>query len=525
MLSEKKTAIYIRLSSEDGNVDGCSKYESDSVSAQRILLRTFVLHDLGVSEQGICEYVDDGVSGTHFQRAGFQKLQEDMKSGLIECVVVKDFSRFGRDYLEVGFFIEYIFPLLQIRFISVNDGYDSQANSGMTGGMNVALKNLINNMYSLDLSKKITSAMKTRTQNGTRLPVKARFGYQKAKDGKLVIDPEAAEIVRDIFEMAADGESFAEITRKLNANKVPTIDEYFLQKGRGMNFRQFDTIRKKMWSPTSVISIIRDELYLGVRIWGKTRNSMHTGHKSVLNDESEWVRIENSHEAIVSRELFDAANALHPRKRRGNSESRKNHMIPRKEKKHAFMVCGNCGRSLINESAHILKCHAGRTSGDSICENLSVKREGLEESIMEYVRTYAASFLSDKEKKAMEHNHRKVSNKEELIASMKRLSAQKMKLYDDYKDGYFSREEYKQQAEMITGELAALQRELDDVTEAEQEVRTTVDAGVDDWKELSALQTFDKEKLQKIIRVIRVYSQDEIEIEWKCDDVFGMREV
>ena len=130
MTDHRKTAVYIRLSAEDDNVDGRAKKESDSVTSQRILLKSFVIDQLGVAEADILEYVDDGVSGTHFKRQGFQQLQDDMKSGEISCVVVKDFSRFGRDYLEVGFYIEYIFPLLQIRFISINDSYDSAASSG-----------------------------------------------------------------------------------------------------------------------------------------------------------------------------------------------------------------------------------------------------------------------------------------------------------------------------------------------------------------------------------------------------------
>ena len=160
MTDHRKTAVYIRLSAEDDNVDGRAKKESDSVTSQRILLKSFVIDQLGVAEADILEYVDDGVSGTHFKRQGFQQLQDDMKSGEIGCVVVKD-------YLEVGFYIEYIFPLLQIRFISINDSYDSAASNGMTGGMNVALQNLVYNMYSLDLSKKISSALQTRTRNGT----------------------------------------------------------------------------------------------------------------------------------------------------------------------------------------------------------------------------------------------------------------------------------------------------------------------------------------------------------------------
>lgn len=521
-MSDKKTAIYIRLSMEDDNVDGCSKYESDSVSSQRILLRTFAMNNLGIQDQDIVEYVDDGVSGTHFNRLGFQKLQEDMKAGLIDCVIVKDFSRFGRDYLEVGFYIEYIFPLLQIRFISVNDGYDSQASSGMTGGMNVALKNLINNMYSLDLSKKITSALRTRQRNGTQTPVRAKFGYKKDKDGKLVIDPDAAVVVKNIFEMAAKGVTFAEITRTLNDARVLTIDEYMENAGKPVNFQRFDTITKKMWSPTTVSGLIRDEIYLGVRIWGRTKCSMHTGHKAILTDKEEWIRIENAHEAIVDKELFDQANRLHPRKKRsGISESRKNHTIPRKAKQPALLICGNCGHALIDESAHILKCSSGRTGGDKICREFSVRREELEAAIMEYVRKYAASMLADKTPKRVDKKNAVSGDKSEILSTMKHLSSEKMKLYDDYKDGYISREDYKELAEKITQKLAKLQEQLDIIAEAEKEIHEVSQETNEEWKELSVLQVFDKEKLRQIIKVIRIYSQNEIEIEWKCDDGFA----
>ena len=278
MTDHRKTAVYIRLSAEDDNVDGRAKKESDSVTSQRILLKSFVIDQLGVAESDILEYVDDGVSGTHFKRQGFQQLQDDMKSGEIGCVVVKDFSRFGRDYLEVGFYIEYIFPLLQIRFISINDSYDSAASSGMTGGMNVALQNLVYNMYSLDLSKKISSALQTRTRNGTRLPVNARYGYKKGKDGRLEVDPEAAKVVKMIYRIAAEGTSIADITRELNRQEIVTCDEQKLSRGDQVQFQRFETIKKKHWSPTTVAAIVRDEIYIGTRIWGKTRCSMHTGH-------------------------------------------------------------------------------------------------------------------------------------------------------------------------------------------------------------------------------------------------------
>ena len=339
MTDHRKTAVYIRLSEEDDNVDGRAKKESDSVTSQRILLKSFVIDQLGVAEADILEYVDDGVSGTYFKRQGFQQLQDDMRSGEIGCVVVKDFSRFGRDYLEVGFYIEYIFPLLQIRFISINDSYDSAASSGMTGGMNVALQNLVYNIYSLDLSKKISSAMQTRTKNGTRLPVNARYGYKKGEDGRLEVDPEAAKVVKMIFRMAAEGTSFADITRELNGQAIATCDEQKLSRGDQVQFQRFETIKKKHWSPTTVAAIVRDEIYIGTRIWGKTRCSMHTGHKAVLNDETEWVRLENHHTAIIDRQLFEKANEMHPKKKRSVAESRTNFTLERCKKQPALLLC------------------------------------------------------------------------------------------------------------------------------------------------------------------------------------------
>ena len=154
-MDNKKTALYIRLSDEDNNVDGIVKAESNSVSAQRILIRDYMQRN-GLSNMAdTLEYVDDGFSGTNFQRPAFQRMMDDAKQGKIGCIIVKDFSRFGRDHLETGNYLERIFPLLGIRFISVNDQFDSEDCMGMTGGMSVALKNIINSMYSRDLSKKV----------------------------------------------------------------------------------------------------------------------------------------------------------------------------------------------------------------------------------------------------------------------------------------------------------------------------------------------------------------------------------
>ena len=514
MTDHRKTAVYIRLSAEDDNVDGRAKKESDSVTSQRILLKSFVIDELGVVESDILEYVDDGVSGTHFKRQGFQQLQDDMKSGEIGCVVVKDFSRFGRDYLEVGFYIEYIFPLLQIRFISINDSYDSAASSGMTGGMNVALQNLVYNMYSLDLSKKISSAMQTRTKNGTRLPVNARYGYKKGKDGRLEVDPEAAKVVKMIFRMAAEGTSFADITRELNRQAIATCDEQKLSRGDQVQFQRFDTIKKKHWSPTTVSAIVRDEIYIGTRIWGKTRCSMHTGHKAVLNDETEWVRLENHHTAIIDRELFEKANEMHPKKRRIVAESRTNFTLERRKKQPALLLCANCGHSLLKETEHLLKCSDARTNGDPVCRSLVIRREPMEENILGLVRQYAASMLKKGKKVSSKRQcEYKEINTTELQKQSRQLTSEKMKLYDDYKDGRIDRDSYKQRAEKISVQLDEIKRKIEDAKNSKKLLEQNELSDKIKLKDFLGIQKFDTEKLREIIKVIRVHSQDEIEID------------
>lgn len=520
MTSGKKTAIYIRLSSEDANVDGRNKMESDSVSAQRILLQSYVIHQLGVDERDILEYVDDGVTGTHFHRQSFQQLTEDMKTGEIDCIVVKDFSRFGRDYLEVGFYMEYIFPLLQIRFISINDNYDSAASVGMTGGMNVALKNLVYNMYSLDLSKKITSAMETRMKNGTRNPVQARFGYRKRKDGSIEIEPESAKIVKMIFEMAANGDSFAEITRELNRLEIPTCVEMKEAQGVKTSFQKFDTIKKQRWNATTVSGIVRDEIYIGTRIWGKSKCNMHTAHKSIRLDESEWIRLENQHDAIVDKELFEKANALHPKKAKGYSETRTNYTLPRKEKKPAFLVCGHCGHGLVADSAHRLKCTDGRTSGDDVCRKFVVKREILEENILAYVRQFANTMLAEKKAKNVSSGGSKASISE-LTKRSKQLSSLRMKFYDDYKNGKIDRTQYKREAEKLAMELEDIKLQIEEIQIIEKQASHQENEFLEEkLTVLANLDKFDKEKLQEVIKVVQVYDQDHIEIIWNFDDMF-----
>ena len=392
----------------------------------------------------------------------------------------------------------------------------------MTGGMNVALQNLVYNMYSLDLSKKISSALQTRTRNGTRFPVNARYGYKKGKDGRLEVDPEAGKVVKMIFQMAAEGTSFADITRELNRQAIATCDEQKLSRGDQVQFQRFDTIKKKHWSATTVAAIVRDEIYIGTRIWGKTRCSMHTGHKAVLNDETEWIRLENHHIAIIDRALFEKANEMHPKKRRIVAESRTNFTLERRKKQPALLICANCGHSLLKETEHLLKCSDARTNGDPVYWSLVIRREPMEENILGLVHQYAASML-EKEKKVSSNRQcdYKEINTAELQKQSRQLTSEKMKLYDDYKDGRMDRDLYKQRAEKISGQLDEIKRKIEDTENSKKLLEQNELSDKIKLKDFLGIQKFDTEKLREIIKVIRVHSQDEIEIEWNFDDIFS----
>lgn len=327
-------------------------------------------------------------------------------------------------------------------------------------------------------------------------------------------------IVKD-FQMAAEGMSFAEITRELNKQEIATCDEQKMSRGEQVQSRRFDTIMKKRWNPTTVSAIIRDEIYIGTRIWGKTRCSMHTGHKAVLNDESDWIRLENHHDPIVDRELFEKANRLHPKKSRGVAETRTNYTLARHKKQPALMLCAHCGHCLVRETEHLLKCSDGRTSGDHVCRSLVVRREPMEKHILELVHQFASSMLENRKIVESKNQSKDMeTNVAELLKQSRQLSSEKMKLYDEYKDDRIDRELYKQKAEKIGRQLEEIRRKIAESERDAKMLEQDNTAKEMKLEEFLNMEKFDTEKLREIIKVIQVHSQEEIEIEWNFDDVF-----
>lgn len=284
---------YLRLSDDDGD-----KPESNSIRNQRSLITDYVKHHSDITL--VEEYVDDGYSGTNFDRPAFQRMIEDAKKKKINCIIVKDLSRLGRNYIETGRYLEKVFPFLGIRFIAVTDHYDSADQKDDADQIIVPFKNLINDAYCRDISIKIRSQLDVKRKNGQFIGSFAGYGYQKDPEDKnhLIIDEYAAGIVRLIFQMKLEGFNQQHIADRLNEMGVLTPMEY--KRHLGLNYNSgFRCSENPKWIPRSVERILRNELYTGVMVQGKNQKINYKVKKSQKLEPEEWIRVKDTHDAIM----------------------------------------------------------------------------------------------------------------------------------------------------------------------------------------------------------------------------------
>lgn len=304
--------LYIRLSKEDGG-----KGNPNTVENQRALLEEFVKKypDIRIFQY----YVDNGYSGTDFRRPSFQKMMEDAKLGKINCIVVKDLSRFGRNYLETGEYLEKIFPVLKLRFISVTDHIDTYGKAGTgripsSDSIEIPLKNIVNEVYAKDISRKVGSAIEIKKREGKHGGGVAPYGYRKSeeKKGSYEVDEEAAEIVRYIFRLRAQGLSYSSIVRNLDEKGIKSPSAHRYEKG----ILKKESAKNTIWKRDTIEDMLRDQVYLGNMVRGKTRSAIYRGEKRHHLPREEWIVVPHTHEQIVSRELYAKVQAVNEERAR-----------------------------------------------------------------------------------------------------------------------------------------------------------------------------------------------------------------
>ena len=302
-LVEKWVALYVRLSRDDEN-------EGDSNSiAHQIEILTKYARDHGIANYKI--YKDDGYSGTSFKRPGFQEMLADIEAGLVGMVVVKDMSRFGRNYLEVGLYTEIRFPEMGVRFIAVNDGVDSEDQSSNDF---TPFRNIINEWYAKDTSKKIRAVFRNKGMSGQRLSTNAPYGYTRAEDGHLLIDEETAPVVELIFQLCVEGNGPGKIARILKERGIPTPGTIEFQRtGRTRHYHPDDPCR---WVSDTVADILEQDSYLGRTTNFKTAKLSYKSKKKIANPPEKWVIIENTHKAIIDPETWEIVQKAREQRRR-----------------------------------------------------------------------------------------------------------------------------------------------------------------------------------------------------------------
>lgn len=440
------TALYMRISREDGDKD-----ESDSISNQRMLLKNyiqdkenFVIYD---------EYLDDGYSGTNFERPAFQRMLNDIEEGRIHCVIVKDLSRFGRDYIDTGFFLERYFVEKKIRFIAVNDSFDNFKDDG---GLLIPFKNIFNAQYAKDISTKVQSAFKAKQKAGEFIGAFPCYGYKKSSHDphKLIIDEYAASVVRRIFQLYLEGKGKIAIAKILNQEGVLCPSAY--KKAEGFYYSNCKKLNStNYWTYSTIHYILKNEMYIGNMVQGKTNRRMKG--KAIPVDAKDWIIVENTHDPIIDIDIWKKVQSLLKRDVKQFDIERNVSIFA------GFLKCGDCGRALgkklpylkpgIKRESDSMKgvsyvCSTYTKYGKANCTAHRINHEILEQILIQDFNKIISSFtnlqkLVDKTQyHILDKKYGSEVEKRKIDLELSKVKKLKKEIYEDYKEQLLTKEEY-----------------------------------------------------------------------------------
>lgn len=518
-----KNGLYLRLSIADGDLGKEDKDESNSIDNQRTLLVNFITNREDLSDEYI-EYVDDGYSGTNFERPAFQQMIDDAKMGKIDTIIVKDFSRFGRDYIGVGDYLEQVFPLLGIRFISLNNNYDSRDYMGKTMGLDMAISNLVNNLYSKDISKKLKSALRVKWKNGKWTGSKPPFGYLKDEEtGRWKIDPVAGKYVRMVFDKAIEGCNTSQICYYMNEQKVPTPGRYNQMNGLLRQGKHKMPEKEVVWDTGMVRTILGRFEYTGALVMGK-RHTVAVGSKVTRKTADKDVVIrKNINPAIVSEEEYEVAGASVMFMAKADYRGAKDFLLKGKVR------CGNCRRALAYTDGGIhpkVYCPHKRQAGRfSHCSDdmypVSVIEGHIWYSLKKILRILN-SVGEELEENNSGNSYTGKRQQKALETELERLRNERIHQYEAYAEGVLSREKYIAVKNQLTEKIEKMQEEqkkLIQLTAEETAYRNQIKTATEQLEEQIEKGKLTKEMIDAMIDMVYVYNAKKIEVVLKFDDV------
>lgn len=520
-----KAADYARISREDGD-----KEESDSIGTQFDIIDDYIAHNDDITF--VDRYSDDGWSGTNFDRPDFMRLMEDIKKGKINCVIVKDLSRLGRNYILVGQYLEMIFPMLNIRFISVNDRIDSIKDPASINNALVSFKNVMNDEYCRDISNKVRSSLDRKRSKGEFIGSFASYGYMKDPDDHhhLIVDPVAAEVVKNIFDWFLQGMSIIGIAKRLNHMGIPNPSAYKRQ--CGLNYKHPAGQLDSAWPDSSVKRVLKNRLYVGDMVQNKNRTKSYKVQISVAVPEENWVIVPNMHEAIIDREKFETVQQLLMR------DTRTSPGINHVSIFAGYIRCADCLRAMGKKSVaqsygkyHYYVCQTFRKAGRNLCTKHTIREKQLYDAVLATIQSQIDLAVSMdqlvNDLKSQNVRAAKSSRFEKMLQlkeeEYEKVSRCRIDLYPDWKAGILSKDEYLSLKAKIGEQLEQIEIAIANIKE---EISKYQSAPVSENKFISSflryrnIQVLTREVIVELIEMIYVHEDGTITIQFKYQDEY-----
>lgn len=520
--------VYGRRSFDDGE-----NSESYTIKNQKALIESFLENKPNIEIEDY--YIDDGYTGTNFERPGFKRLMQDVVNGKINGIIVKDLSRLGRNHKEVGKYIEEIFPIYDLRIISVNDNVDSYLDPESISSLIVPVKNLMNENYSRDLSKKVASAYKTMAKNGQFVAGTTPYGYMLDPEDKhhLIIDQNEVEIVKKIFEMALSGKGRPTICQYLNDNGILCRKELQRRKKRKLTLDPFEIRSEYLWGTSTIGRMLHNEAYIGNLVQLKTTRATFGGNKFISKDKEECVKSENTHEAIISKEDFYKVQKIikqNDKKKTHNTPS--NYSIFR-----GVLKCADCGRAMTKQEDFRGKrqlsnyfCMSYLQVSKS-CSSHKIKTSDLENAVLEAIQLQvklvielekSLSKLYFKNNQGSAENEYK-NNVKVAEIKISNLKEQKRKSYEEWKFNKLEKSEFIKISEEIDSKISKLNEDIELYTSTYKETVKKIrknDYWIGHYKRNRKIKKLTKEVLNELIDVIYVREDKSLDIKWKYQDEY-----
>ena len=510
-------AAYLRLSSDDGD-----KSESNSISNQRNIIKQYIKNNnLNVNAN---YYIDDGYSGTTFERPDFKKMLKDIKDNKINCIIVKDLSRLGRNYIEVGKYIDEIFPSYNIRFIAINDNVDTYNDSKSSNNIIVPFKNLMNDEYARDISNKVRSVLDNKKNNGQFIGSVAPFGYKKDPNNKhkFIIDKKAARIVKKVFAMILDGKSKKDVIDELNKMQILPPALYKIDEGL-YNYDIKETAKK--WDTKKIDKILKNQSYTGDLVQGKRKRISHKVHKNLDVPEENWIIIPNHHQALISKKDFDKVQELLYAR---NIRVKKNNEY---DIFAGHLRCDNCGNSLVLRKSKKYEYYYCKSYlYNKECSKHACQKQQLEQDIVDIINHYKEIIVEMDSKINEILNKKEISYDLEIIKNKIQNAEEKKEKYimlrnsikEDLKENFISEEEYWQYNKEYGDKSKKIKEDIQ-LYEEEKETETIKNNDTD-WmnifKKKEKINELNRLLIDELIEDIVVSEDGNIKVIFKYEDKY-----